>query len=270
MNKRNISAILLAFSLFLIVAGCKKKVPPPPPPPPPPAEKPQPKPVITAFVAEPSTIERGKSSTLRWKVENATDISINQGIGAVQSTGERQVFPSSSTTYTLSAKGPGGSATATARVDVTQPPPPPKPKPAPPTKSLNERLAEEVQDVYFDFDKFNIRSAPSSPVCGSGACSQNAQAALNQNANALKDILNDFPNAVITIEGHCDERGSAEYNLALGDRRAQATIEFLTGVGVPQSRLRTVSYGKERPQCTSSDENCWQLNRRAHFSAGGR
>jgi peptidoglycan-associated lipoprotein len=164
------------------------------------------------------------------------------------------VFPSSSTTYTLTAKGPGGSATATARVNVTQPPPPPPPPPKPPKKTLSQRLAEEVQDAYFDYDKSNIRS--------------DAQSVLTRNASALKSIMSDFPSAVITIEGHCDERGSAEYNLALGDRRATSAKEFLVDLGVSESRLRTISYGKERPQCTASNESCWQRNRRAHFSAG--
>ena len=207
MNKRTISAILLAFSLFLIAAGCKKKAPPPPPPPPPPKPTPAPaKPVVTTFVAEPSSIQSGQSSTLRWSVQNADEVSINQGIGAIQSSGNRGVFPSSTTTYTLSAKGKGGSATATARVTVTQPPPPPPPPPPPAVKPLSQRLAEEVQDAYFDYDKSNIRS--------------DAQTVLTRNAAALKSILSDFPNAVITVEGHCDERGSAEYNLGLGDRRA--------------------------------------------------
>lgn len=210
--------------------------------------------MIATFVAEPSTIQRGESSTLRWKVENATDISINQGIGTVQSSGDRRVFPSSATTYTLTAKGPGGSATATARVDVTQPPPPPPPPPKPPKKTLSQRLAEEVQDAYFDYDKSNVRP--------------DAQTVLTRNASALRSILSDFPSAVITIEGHCDERGSAEYNLALGDRRATSAREFLVDLGVSESRLRTISYGKERPQCTESNESCWQRNRRAHFSAG--
>ncbi len=269
MNKRNVSAILLAFSLFLIAAGCKKKAPPPPPPPPPPKPKPAPpKPVIATFVAEPSSIQRGQSSTLRWSVQNATNISINQGIGSVQASGSRRVFPSSTTTYTLTAKGPGGTATAQATVNVTQPPPPPPPPPKPPKKSLSQRLAEEVQDAYFDFDKYDIRSAPEKPVCDTAECRQDARATLTRDAEALKAILNDFPSAVITVEGHCDERGSAEYNLGLGDRRATSAKEFLVSLGVPESRLRTVSYGKERPVCTESNEECWQRNRRVHFSAG--
>ena len=70
------------------------------------------------------------------------------------------------------------------------------------------------------------------------------------------------------VEGHCDERGSAEYNLGLGDRRAQSAKDFLVQLGVPADKLRTVSYGKERPVCTEGNESCWQRNRRAHFSSG--
>jgi len=267
MNKRNLTAILMAFSLFLIVAGCRRQPPPPEPPPPPPKPAPA-KPAISTFVAEPSTIERGQSTTLRWATTNATNVSIDQGIGAVQASGTRSVFPSSSTTYTLTARGAGGEVTSTARVTVTEPPPPPPPPPAPPKVTLEQRISQEVRDAYFDFDEYDVRSAPSSPVCGTSECSQDAQQVLTTNGSALRAILNDFPNAVITIEGHCDERGSAEYNLGLGDRRATAARDFLTQLGVPAARLRTVSYGKERLQCTDATEECWQRNRRVHFSAG--
>lgn len=111
----------------------------------------------------------------------------------------------------------------------------------------------EVQDAFFDYDKSDIR--------------EDARATLTRNADALKAILADFPGQSITVEGHCDERGSAEYNLGLGDRRANAAKEFLVQLGVSADRLRVVSYGKERPQCTDSNEACWQKNRRAHFSA---
>jgi peptidoglycan-associated lipoprotein len=242
--------------LALFAAGCKKKVPAPPPPPPPPAEKPAPPPAapsITEFVAEPSSIERGQSSTLRWSVTDANNISIDNGIGTVQATGNRRVFPSNSTTYTLTATGPGGTKTATATVNVTVPPPPPPPPPAP-KPSLEQMLSSTVSDAFFDYDKSDIR--------------EDARAALTKDADALKAIFNDFPDATITIEGHCDERGSAEYNLALGDRRATAAKDFLTQLGVPADKLKTISYGKERPQCTDHNEECWQKNRRAHFSTG--
>ncbi len=119
---------------------------------------------------------------------------------------------------------------------------------------MEQRLSTDVQDAYFDYDKSDIRS--------------DARDVLNKDAAALKAILADFPSASIVVEGHCDERGSAEYNLGLGDRRATAAKDFLVQLGVPGDRLKTISYGKERPQCTESNETCWQRNRRAHFSAG--
>ncbi len=257
MNTRSITTALLSLSLVLFVAGCKKKAPPPPPPPPPPPEQPAPPPpkapTIQQFVAEPSTIQRGQSSTLRWMVSDATDVSIEPGIGPVGTSGTRQVFPSNTTTYTLTAKGPGGTATSSATVTVTVPPPPPPPPP-PPKKSLGEVLASEVQDAYFDFDKSDIR--------------EDARATLTRNADALKRIFQEFPDATVVIEGHCDERGSAEYNMGLGDRRATAAKEFLVQLGVPADKLKTISYGKERPQCTESNEECWQKNRRVHFVPG--
>jgi peptidoglycan-associated lipoprotein len=115
-------------------------------------------------------------------------------------------------------------------------------------------LSSNVADAFFDYDKSDIRD--------------DARAALTKDADALKAIFADFPDATITIEGHCDERGSAEYNLALGDRRATAAKDFLTQLGVPADKLKTISYGKERPQCTDHTEECWQKNRRAHFSTG--
>jgi peptidoglycan-associated lipoprotein len=193
---------------------------------------------------------------LRWEVTgNVTSVSIDQTIGTVQNTGNRRVFPSDSTTYTLTATGPGGNTTASATVSVTSPPPPPPPPPPPAvTVTLEQRLTSDVQDAYFDYDKSDIRA--------------DARETLTRDANAIKSILNDFPNASIVVEGHCDERGSAEYNLGLGDRRATAAKDFLTQLGVPGDRLKTISYGKERPQCTESNESCWQRNRRAHFSPG--
>ena len=258
-SKRKFSIICLALALAMFAAGCKKKVPAPatPPPPPPVVVAPPPPPAapsVAQFTAEPTSIQRGQTSTLRWEVTgNVTSVSINQSIGTVQSTGSSRVNPSDSTTYTLTATGPGGSNTATATVNVAAPPPPPPPPSAPPVITLEQRLGD-VLDAYFDYDKTDIRS--------------DASAALSKDAAALKTILADFPNASIVIEGHCDERGSAEYNLGLGDRRASAAKEFLQGLGVPADRLKTISYGKEHPQCTEQNESCWQKNRRAHFAAG--
>lgn len=256
LSKRQVSVICIGILLAMFAAGCKKKAPPPAPPPPPPPkieEKVVPKAPTISFTAEPTSIERGQSSTLRWSVTDATDISIDNGIGTVQATGTRRVFPSSSTTYSLTARGAGGTATASATVDVTAPPPPPPPPPTPQKPDINQRISE-LQDAFFDYDKSDIR--------------EDARATLTRDADALKGILNDFASATVVIEGHCDERGSAEYNLGLGDRRASSARDFLVQLGVPADRLKTISYGKERPQCTESNESCWQKNRRVHFASG--
>ena len=135
-SKRKITIICLTASLALFAAGCKKKVPAPPPPPPPaPAPAPAPAataaPVVAQFSAEPTTIQRGQSATLRWEVGGqTTSVSINNGIGSVRSTGRQQVTPTNSTTYTLTATGPGGTITGSATVSVVTPPPP-APPPAP-------------------------------------------------------------------------------------------------------------------------------------------
>jgi peptidoglycan-associated lipoprotein len=259
-SKRNLSVIGLAIWLSMFAAGCKKKAPPPPPPPPPPAETkaPPPKPAaptVGQFTAEPTTIQRGQSSTLRWEISgDVTSVSIDNAIGAVQNTGNRRVFPTDSTTYTLTAIGPGGSITASATVTVTAPPPPPPPPVERPKISIEQRISTDVQDVYFDYDKSDVRG--------------DAREVLNRNVSALKSILADFPSSSIVLEGHCDERGSAEYNLGLGDRRASSVKEFLVQLGIPDNRLKTISYGKERPVCNESDESCWQKNRRVHFAPG--
>ena len=261
-SKRKITFICLAVSLALFAAGCKKKVPAPPPPPPPApapaAAAPTPSaPVVAQFTAEPSTIQRGQSATLRWEVSGETStVSINNNVGTVRSTGSQQVTPTSSTTYTLTATGPGGTITSSATVTVVTPPPPaPAPVAAPASiASVEERISSEIQDAFFDYDKSDVRS--------------DARDSLTRDAAALKAILAEFPNAIITVEGHCDERGSAEYNIGLGDRRSSSAKEFLVSLGVPADRLKTISYGKERPQCTESSESCWQKNRRAHFSPG--
>jgi peptidoglycan-associated lipoprotein len=253
--KRNWNVIWIAIVLVAFAAGCKKKAPPPPPPPPPPkaevAPPPPAAPDITEFSAEPSSVERGQSSTLKWSVTNANQISIDNGVGPVQASGSKGVYPNETTTYRLTATGAGGTLSKTATVTVTAPPPPPPPPP--PTVPLEQRIGA-LQDAYFDYDKSDIRD--------------DARAALTKDADALKSILQDFPSAAITVEGHCDERGSAEYNLGLGDRRATAAKDFLVQLGVSADRLKTISYGKERPACSESNEECWQRNRRAHFSAG--
>ncbi len=251
-NKKKLALVLLSVSLALFAAGCKKKPPPaepPPPPPPPPAKVVPAKPTIS-LSAEPSSIERGGSATLKWSSSNAASASLNQGIGTVPTSGSREVFPTRTTTYTIEVTGEGGNASASATVTVrTPPPPPPPPTPKP---DFSDALSQSVRDAYFDYDKFDIRT--------------DAAETLRSDASNLKDLFSSYPEGKVLVEGHCDERGTNEYNLALGDSRASAARDFLVNSGVPASKLATVSYGEERPQCTDSTESCWQRNRRAHFS----
>jgi len=254
-NKLIVCAV--SFLLLGLAAGCKKKVSvtaPPAPPATPVAEvsKPDP-PTISVFALDPSLIDPGQTAELRWQVTDATQIEINQGIGSVPPSGHRQIGPNESTTYILTAKGPNGDATAEATLSVAVPLPPlAESFAARPT--FGERLSSEVEDAFFDYDRSDLR--------------EDARAALIADVLALQSILSDYPTATIVVEGYCDERGSAEYNLALGDSRASAAKEFLGQLGVLNERLMAVSYGKERPQCTESNEACWQKNRRVHFVPG--
>jgi peptidoglycan-associated lipoprotein len=203
---------------------------------------------------EPRTIQRGQSAVLTWAVTNATDISIDQNIGAVQANGNRQVFPSTPTNYTLTARGPGGMDARTLTVEVVIPTPLPNPPPTPAPKiSGADMLGREGADAFFDYDKSDIRD--------------DARQTLTRDADLLKRIFVADPAFNVVLEGHCDERGSAEYNLGLGDRRATAARDFLVQLGVPADHIKTISYGKERPQCTDANEACYQRNRRAHLAA---
>src|SRR3954467_14499874 len=161
-SKRKFTVIWIALSLAMFAAGCKKKAPPPPPPPPPaPAPAPEPvkpvSPTVAQFSAEPTSLQRGQSATLRWEVSgNATSVSIDNAIGTVQNTGNRRVFPTDSTTYNLTATGPGGTVTGSATVSVTTPPPPPPPPSTKPSSGSIEQQLGALQDAYFDYDKSDI------------------------------------------------------------------------------------------------------------------
>jgi peptidoglycan-associated lipoprotein len=194
--------------------------------------------------ANPTTINKGDATTLSWSSTNATQLTISPEVGAVAPEGSTKVTPSESTTYTVTASGPGGTADSTVRVTVGAAPPPPPPAQ---NATLEEMFLKEVQDAYFDLDKADIRS--------------DARAALAKTA----DFLRNYPQVKVVVEGHCDERGSTEYNLALGDRRAAAVKQYLVSLGIGADRMSTVSYGKEKPFCTESNEDCWQRNRRGHF-----
>ncbi|MGC2814382.1 MAG: peptidoglycan-associated lipoprotein Pal [Candidatus Acidiferrum sp.] len=234
-------AIFTAFLALVFVGGCKKKTLTAPPPPPPAAPPPA-KPTVSLQV-NPTSINKGDSATLSWTSTDATQLTISPEVGAVTAQGSTKVSPSDSTTYTITASGPGGSADSNARVTVSAPPPPPVEQ----APDIDTIWTKEVKDAYFDFNKADVRD--------------DARTALGQTA----DFLKAHPEVKATIEGHCDDRGSTEYNMVLGDRRAAAVKAYLVSLGISADRLTTVSYGKEKPFCTEDNEECWQTNRRGHF-----
>ena len=121
------------------------------------------------------------------------------------------------------------------------------------TQARIDELLARIEDAYFDYNKHTLRP--------------DAINALQTDSTELRDILKDFPDYKLTIQGNCDERGSAEYNLALGDARAKAAKDYLVQVGIPGDQLSIISYGKDRPVCQEHDEACWQKNRRIHIVA---
>jgi peptidoglycan-associated lipoprotein len=113
-------------------------------------------------------------------------------------------------------------------------------------------LLNRIQDAYFDYNQHTLRP--------------DAEAALKTDAQTLADIIKQYPDFKLTVQGFADERGSDEYNLALGDARAKQTKDYLSNLGLPGNQLATISYGKEKPVCTEHDEECWQKNRRTHIT----
>jgi len=231
---------LIVIALVALLAGCPNKtevVQTPPPPPPPPAP-------TASIDATPATVQQGEAVTITWKTENATDVAIAQ-IGAVQPSGSQTLAPTESTTYHITAKGPGGVQESDARVTVV---PAPTAQTARPSGDASPSDAANRLDVFFDLDDYSIRADQFTTI--------------QTDAQFLKE----HPEMRILVEGHCDEMGSTEYNLALGEKRAAEVRTALEKAGVTPSRMRTISYGKELPVCTEQTENCWRMNRRAHIT----
>lgn len=205
--------------------------------------------------ADQEAITRGQSTTLRWTSNNADRVTISE-LGTVPSSGSRTVSPSQSTTYDATAVGAGGTENASARVTVTEETAPGE-RPRISTPGPNPAIAaifnQMVKTVYFELDKADL-TAESKDKLRRGA-----------------EWLTQGPNRSITfrIEGHCDPRGTEEYNIGLGERRAQAAKEFLASLGVEVSRIQTVSYGKERATGASegspSQSPSWANDRRDDF-----
>lgn len=243
MQLRSVSKTAVAVSLLALAAavgGCKKQVAATTPAPAPAAPA---APTVT-LNATPGSIQSGQTSTLSWSSTNATDLDIEPGVGKVSPQGSTPVTPNQSTTYTITATGSGGSTTASAHVDVAT-----AEATAPPAAAANlsDLFSQNIKDAFFEYDKSELR--------------QDARDALTKDA----EFLRSYPQARISIEGHCDERGSTEYNLGLGQRRAEAAKNFLISLGISADRMTTVSWGKEHPFCTEHNEACWAQNRRAHL-----
>lgn len=210
-----------------------------------------PTPAPTAnLTADPVAIDLGQSVVLNWRTTDATSVTID-GIGPVNVNGTQTVSPSSSTNFHLVAKGDGGSAEANVRVTVRVPVAPTVPAE---TGGDNANMGSDavfhqnVPDIYFDYDSYALR--PEGEASATKAAS----------------YLTAHPDIRIVIGGYCDDRGSAEYNLALGESRANSAKTALVNAGIASNRIRVVSYGKEKQFCTEETESCWQQNRRAQFS----
>ena len=242
LDRRNRILIPVVLLVVLVAtAGCKKKTPPPLAATPPPVVAPAPTAQISAA---PTELSAGGQTVLTWRTTNANTASIDE-LGDVPTSGVKTVTPATSTTYHLVAKGVGGSADASVRVTVSAPPAAAAPANA---MSDEEEFKANVQDIFFDYDKYDLRS--------------DAQDTVSHDASYFAN----HPNVKILIGGYCDERGSDEYNVALGESRADSAKKALIDAGIAASRIRVISYGKERPFCSESTEACWRQNRRDGFA----
>jgi len=246
------AALLLAFALAT-VTGCHKNSNAPNPASLGPTATTPTTPAPTAnLTADPLAVDLGQSVVLNWRTTDATSVSID-GIGKVNPNGTQTVSPSTSTNFHLVATGDGGTVEANVRVTVRVAVAPNVPTDTSANGANGEMGSDEVfhqnvADIFFDYDSATLRPE--------GEASASKAAA----------YLTAHPAIHIVIGGYCDDRGSAEYNLALGENRANAAKAAIVTAGVNASRIRVVSYGKEKQFCTDETEECWQQNRRAQFS----
>jgi peptidoglycan-associated lipoprotein len=244
--------LLLAFAIAA-VSGCHKNSNPANPASLGPTSSTGTTPAPTAaLTADPLAIDLGQSVVLNWRTTDASAVSID-GIGKVNANGTQTVSPSTSTNFHLTATGDGGTTEANVRVTVRVAIAPTIPAESGGTNAAGDMGSDQVfhqnvADIFFDYDSYTLR--PEGEASASKAAS----------------YLVARPNIRVVIGGYCDDRGSAEYNLALGENRANAAKTALVNAGVAASRIRVVSYGKEKQFCTDETEECWQQNRRAQFS----
>ena len=245
------TALLLAFAMAAVTGCHKTSSPANPASLGPTSSTPTPAPTAT-LSGDPLVIDLGQSVVLNWRTTDATAVSID-GIGPVNVNGTQTVSPSTSTNFHLVAKGDGGTVEANVRVTVRVAVAPTVPGETAGAEGSGNMGSDEVfhqnvADIFFDYDSYALRKE--------GETSATKAAA----------YLVAHPNIRIVIGGYCDDRGSAEYNLALGENRANSAKTALVSAGVAVSRIRVVSFGKEKQFCTDETEACWQQNRRAQFS----
>lgn len=243
------SRVVLPLSLaFLAFTGCHKKSSTVPSNALPPATSGS---VPTATItADPSAIDAGQSVVLNWRTTNATSASID-GIGDVPVNGTQTVSPANSTNFHLVVKGDGGTTDASVRVTVRVAQVPGGAGAGNGTEGdMGSEAAfhANVKDIFFAYDSYTIEADTQ------GIISEAAQ--YLQQHTAIR----------IVVGGYCDDRGSAEYNITLGENRANSAKTALVNAGISPNRIRVVSYGKERQFCTEDTDACWQQNRRDQFS----
>jgi peptidoglycan-associated lipoprotein len=246
-NKVGNKVVLAAMLPLFALAGCHKHVSAPPPSSTAPGNTVAPP--TASLTADPVAIDLGQSVVLNWRTSNATTVSID-GIGNVPVNGTQTVSPSNSTNFHLVATNDGGSTDANVRVTVRVPTVPTAPADTSDGGDMGSDAVfhAKVQDIFFGYDSFDLSAEAESNITSAAA------------------FLSAHPAIKVLIGGYCDDRGSAEYNITLGENRANAAKTALVAAGVPASRIRVVSYGKEKQFCSEETESCWQQNRRDQFS----
>jgi peptidoglycan-associated lipoprotein len=242
----NIAAIAATLALFA-ASGCHKKtvVDTPGSSMAPSSDTPP----TVSITADPLAIDLGQSVVLNWRSTGATTVKID-GIGDVPVNGTQTVSPSNSTNFHIVATNGGGTTEASVRVTVRVPQVPTAPTGDDASGSMGSdaEFKAHVQDIFFDYDSYEVNAASQSSISATAA------------------YLNAHTGIKLLIGGYCDDRGSAEYNITLGENRANSAKTALVSAGISASRIRVVSYGKERQFCTDEDEACWQQNRRDQFT----
>ncbi len=252
MKRRFLGVLIVLVCSLAIISGCKKKTQVTTRPPvdrPAPAETaPTAAPAPTLDLsATPTSIKRGASTMLKWSSTDADSIIIDSGVGNVGPEGSVSISPLESTTYTATASGAGGEIKASTRVTVVRGEDRGKISQTD-VQALQQAIEEgKIRPVFFGYDSAEL--------------SAEARQILEENSRWFRQ----YQGATIAVEGHCDERGTEEYNLALGDRRAQAATTYLIQLGIGSDRLESISYGEEQPFDPGHNEAAWANNRRAQF-----